>query len=565
MSIETKFNATTSSVDIIHLENVENESDGVASEVFSFQKVSGGRGHIAIPRDVAYDLKKSYDLLLKHNADLPSKEEAISELERAIKARPERFLLRAARTGWRDDNSAFITPWETFDSQVARRQKIVPPQRINDAQRHGKQPKGTLEGWKSDVARRCGYSDLGMTLLSAAFAAPLLALTNRPSFALSAYGTGKCGKSVLLVAASSVAGAGSEEHLPDWAATTPAMGELFRLHCDGILPINETGLIPAEKAYSHLAPAIYQIAQGREREKHSASSFATTDASAFYRVVVAITSEHSIDEYASRVGKKRDAGEYARCIEIPATRNGRTTVVDRYPKTVPPEEGSNWSRGLLKNLRDACKANHGVAIKPYIHYLMKDIERAERRTRHYMAQFVETLDTAAMSEATKHAADNASLLYAGSCLAVDAKVLDYDKSDLMRAIRRCFLDAIQTSDPLAKGKLILKRRLKDPSVLQQGNGEDVDADQHDGYVVREAGRRQYVIHAATFRAWFDAEPATLNVVLEWLARERYLSPPKSRTHKAGARPAGWAERVVPWPGGRPTRSIVFEEPFGLRR
>jgi hypothetical protein len=143
MPIETKNNATRSNADIIHLANVENELDGAASEMFSFQKVCGGRGRIAIPRDVAHNPKKSYDLLMKHNADLPSEEAAMRELKRAIKAPPERFLLEASATGWRDDNTAFITLWETFDSKEKRRQKIVPPRRINDAQRHGKQPKGT--------------------------------------------------------------------------------------------------------------------------------------------------------------------------------------------------------------------------------------------------------------------------------------------------------------------------------------------------------------------------------------------------------------------------------------
>jgi hypothetical protein len=564
MSIEFKDDAATSNADIIHVANVENELDGTASEMFSFQKVGGGRGRLAIPRDVAHDPKKAYDLLMRHNADLPAnREEAAAMIAKAIKAPPERFLLEAATTGWRDDNTAFITPWETFDSQEKRRRRIEPPRRINNAQRHGRQPKGTLERWKSGVARRCGYSDLGMTLLAAAFAAPLLELTNRPSFALSIYGIGKCGKSVLLVAASSVAGPGAEDHLPDWAATPPAMGELCRLHRDALLPINETGLIPADKAYSHIAPAIYAIAQGREREKHTASPYATTDASAFYRVIAVITSEHSIDEYASRANKRRDDGEYARCIETPATHNGRATVVDHIPEGLTPEERLTWSRRLLTKLRDACKVNHGVAMKPYIRYLMKDIDRAARRAQCYMTEFVETLDTATMSEATNHAADNASLIYAGGCLAKDAGVLDYDKSDLLRAIRRCFLDAIQANDPLAKGKLILKRRLKD--IVQQRFGEVVDADQHDGYIVREAGRRKYVIHAAAFRAWFDAEPATLSVVLEWLARRRYLMPRRSRTQRVGARPAGWAERVVDWPSGRPTRSIVFDEPFGSRR
>jgi Domain of unknown function (DUF927) len=92
-------------------------------------------------------------------------------------------------------------------------------------------------------------------VVSAGFAAPLLKIVGRPNFSINVFGRpetnervrgrAKKGKSVILLAGASVGGVGVEEEMPDWQATSAAQGELFRSHCDQLLPINETGLLSA--------------------------------------------------------------------------------------------------------------------------------------------------------------------------------------------------------------------------------------------------------------------------------------------------------------------------------
>ncbi len=80
-----------------------------------------------------------------------------------------------------------------------------------------------------------------------------------------------------------------------------------------------------------------------------------------------------------------------------------------------------------------------------------------------MKLFMEELDTQSMSGATEHAVENLSLMFAGGCMAIDAGILDYAKRDRLRAIERCFRDAVDTAgeerDPLLRAKSILRRRL----------------------------------------------------------------------------------------------------------
>ena len=556
-----------SDAELAHYANVINEFNGLASEVFEFTNVDGKRARAVIPRDVAASAPKVRLELLRRNAALPAApREAMNKVLTVIDAPPQRLFREAARTGWRGDFSAFVTPWGAIDLKKNRSRKLLPPHRVNKAQRRGMEPAGDLEGWINSVARPCGSSDLAMTMLATACAAPLLAITGRSSFAVNICGRSKTGKSTVLVAGSSFAGPGAEEDLPDWAATAPARGELFRLHTDILMPLNEMGLLRANSAHAIIGPTIYAIAQGREREKHSGSPYATTDASLTFRTIGTFSSERSIDDIFARAGVEREEGERARCTDIPAVRGGRATVIDQFPEEVPPGRQTEWARWALRQLRTACKRHHGVALQPYVEFLRADLPRARRLAERYTARFLAEFDTASMSEAEQHAAGNFALILAGGCLAVDAGILPYRKADLLRAIRTCFESAVRTaakrSDPLLAPKRLLRSRLQSDGICDLSGRRRIDPRRHEGYRHEVDGRLQYVIHAAAFRSWFSAEPAAFEAMLDWLVKKGCLQPRRSRSTGVGQRPAGWAERVVGWPSGKPTKSIVFFDPFG---
>jgi hypothetical protein len=558
----------TSQAQLTHVANVEDDSTDEAFEVFKYVKVGGRKGTLFVEREVADDAKQVRLRLRKHNAALsPNFDDSMREVKEAIRAQPSRLFRYAASTGWLPDGAGFVTTHRTIDL-VNREQTILPPRRLNDAQRCGAKPEGDLAGWKKEVAVPCGYSDLAITILSAAFAAPLLKIVGRQSFGLNIYGRAKSGKSVVIVVGSTVGGVGREEELPNWAATSAAVGEACRVYCDRLMPINEVGLIKKKDAYGKIQPTIFQIAEGRERDRHSKSSFATTDESAYHRTIFVSTAEHSFDFYARLAGEIRDEGEHARCTEIPAVRNGYATVIDRWPDSVPCDQRTAWSRKLLTRLRKACKRHHGVALKPYVEFLMQDLQRAERHAKAYMAEFMEGLDTTRMSGAMEHAAENFSLIYAGGCLAIDAGILRYRKSDLLRAVERCFRRTLQTAaeerDPLLRAKRLLRRRLESKVIMQLKSGSDsFDARRFDGYVATDGGRWRYVIRAASLRDWFKTEPGAARGIVAWLEQKRCLLPRQPRSAKGVDRPSDWAERTLVWRDRQSTsvRSIVFYDPF----
>lgn len=146
----------TSQAQLTHVANVEDDSTDEAFEVFKYVKVGGRRGTLIVEREVADDAKQVRLRLRKHNAALlPNFDDSMREVEEAIRAQPSRLFRYAASTGWLPDGRGFVTTYGTIDS-ANRRQKILPPRRLNAAQRRGAKPEGDLEGWKKEVAVPCG-------------------------------------------------------------------------------------------------------------------------------------------------------------------------------------------------------------------------------------------------------------------------------------------------------------------------------------------------------------------------------------------------------------------------
>ena len=423
-----------------------------------------------------------------------------------------------------------------------------------------------MPGWIEQVARPCGYSDLGIFVLSAAFAALLLKLADRHSFGIYIFGRSKTGKSIILVAGSSVAGVGREGELLNSAATSAALGELCGLHCDRLMPINEVGLIKKREAYAKIEPMIYQIAEGRERERHSKSSFAIAHDGGQRRTTSSRppSARSTITRGSLTRPATRESSRAASRFHRFAT---GATVIDRYPASVPPERRRAWATALLKRPRKTCARHHGVALEPFVRFLMRDIQGAARRVEAYMAEFMREIDTAGISGAAEHAAENCSLVYAGGCMAIEAGLLPYRKEEVLRATTRCFCGALEAdrndADPLLRAKRLLRSWLRSDRVVELKISNDrFDANRYQGYAIGVGQRRRYVVRAASMRMWLSRQPGGFRDAVLWLERQRRLQPRQSRT--AGNRPADWMERSVVWParsGDLPTRSIVFYEPF----
>ena len=549
---------------ILHYANIEDEATDNAYEVFRFYKVDGAAGTAHIPRQSAFDPKEVLKELRRRNANLPSDEKAASRLiSEAIKSEPRRAQLHCEATGWREGFDAFVTPSRVIDTRQ-RERILLPPMRLSKEQRRRQGSAGSLDRWRA-VPEICGYSDLGMLLLSASFAASILAIASRGSFGLNVYARSKTGKSAMLVAGSSVSGSGEESELPSWNDTVLALGEKARHHKDILFPINETGSLRRSEAFESIRQAIYALTEGRERDRHSASGYAISDSSALTRTIFVSSTERSMEAYAGSANQSRDEGELARCLDVAATRAGRATVMDRFPDHLDPHQSEEWARRQLARLRDLCRDNHGLAVEPFVRHLMKDIPRVRREIGEDVEWFAHRYRPRQLSGAAAHAFDNVAMIFAGGSIAIDADLLPYDKEELAAAIWRCTRDSIPTSnpqrDPLTRAERDLRVGMRKARVYHSAQDGRFDSERFEGFVTKRQGRTTYVVRTKDFRAWFDdGDPLALGRALAWLQQRGCLRARRARA-TAARRPADWASRTVIWPDRRAVRSIEFFNPF----
>jgi hypothetical protein len=549
---------------IIHYANAEDETTGDAFEVFRFRKVGNRRGEIRIERDKLPEAKHVYNLLLSKNADFDlSRQGNHKQVKAAAESPPRVKLLYASRTGWRPDRSAFVSPHGVVGGKD-RVRKLMPPTWLNQYLPSIRK-RGDFASWKAMVPKICGYSDAGMIVLSAAFAAPLGRIVGLQPFGLNFFGRAKIGKSALLLAGSSVAGSGNEPDLPNWSDTQSARGELCRCHNDILLPANEIGLITGKKrdAYPEIRRAVFLFSEGREHHRHSKSAYATPDIDTSYFTIFVSTAEHSVGKYAEMAEETQDDGEIARCTDLPAQRKGYPNVMDRFPASVPPERRRQWARRQIGKLRDTCKDNHGVALAPYVEYLMSVGDALKADIERYMKEFLREISPARLEEARSHAARNLALVYAGGCLAIDANILPWDKARLLGVITQRFLlhahaERKKHHEPALSGIDLLKAGLRHADIRERRSSSRFCETDCDGYYVVQDGRKKYVIHAKAFREWFRTDPGERQKVIRLLKTGGHLIPCQTRS---AAAKKDWEVQTPKWPHGKSVRSVVFFDPF----
>ena len=471
---------------VTKLANAEDEVSKDAYEIFNFQKVGGGSRSLRIDRDKARDPAQVCALLIKKNANLPyEQEDARQAVEKALRSEPSKRIRYAARLGWRADRRRFVTPRGTIG---ARRQvQLRPPLWLNERQHVEIGRQGTREEWIKRVARRCGYSDSAMLAVSAAFAAPLLERVGLQSFGINLFGKSKVGKTAELLAAASMIGIGRESQLPNFASTSAATIEMARVFNDVLLPANEVGLLAGKKrdAYAALRELTYRLSEGRDRTRHSASNYASSVKTARFRTIFVSTAEHSFTEYAAFAGETRDEGEYARCLDVPATRSGRPTVMDRCPEET---NETRWARKQLIKLRNACEHQHGMILRPYIKFLINKGEALRDEIQAYMDQFLAKAKAHDLEGALEHAARNMALVFAGGCLGIDAGLLPWKPAGLLEAISSCFEGALahinhHESAP-QRAEEILRVKLPQSDVVRRKETSHFSEKDHPGFYRR---------------------------------------------------------------------------------
>ncbi len=517
-----------------------------------------------VPREVQQPEAVRRHLLSK-GAETASVEETDALISAIATDAP--VMRRVARTGWRDNNRAFVS--HRFVSPEVMEEKVLSP--VCHLVKNSGQLKisGTLKGWQ-DLVCVAQHSTTMMMALCAAFAGSLLVLLSRPSFALMFFGASRAGKSFAQLVAASALGFGREEDLPSLNATPAGLLAAALGFNDHMLPINEVGTARGQKSevYIVLRDATYALMNGQDILRHPSWIGAGGGAESTFQVIWLLSSEISPDEWAARNGEARDEGEMARLIGVPVLAQGRRTIFDRPPFGLAGEALAMWEKAQFQRLRQGLLDHRGVAYRDYMDSLLDDVEGRAARARNLVAMFEADVAKPGMSLVALDIVAKFGVLFAAGILAIEADVLPLSRKAIGPAIRRSCLAALaELPDPAGELRIdlaTLKARLEGGTVI------DLDActrkearlmrDYGGFHKPRGEGRGEdYVVRAQVFAGWFST-PLRARRVLEWLDDEGLLDHGRERAVK---RSNEWAQKQVTWPDETRVRSISLYLPAGL--
>jgi putative DNA primase/helicase len=533
---------------------------------FTFATIGGGHGTTVLKPSELLDGDRVVKHLLDRNAVLPANEIKRAEMvQKAVAMDPKVLMVLPQSMGWQNKRRGFLAATGAVGRCSAR--EVALPAWVTAKQTIIQSKKGTLEGWIMEVAKRSCNSSAAITTTCAAYAAPLLVSAKMASFGINIYGISKAGKTSALLAAASIGGIGVENRMPNFRSTTAARGELSCAFNDQLLPLNEVGLLAGKRmAYEPIRELIYQVSEGRDTIRHSESKYARAARASEFRTIFVSTAEHSFDRYAKLANQRRDEGEYARCLDIAACAEGGHTIMDRVPKNVRKSDRKAWRRQEVIQLRAACAAHHGHALPAYINHLIGLGKRLKKEVRLGQKAFLEQVDMASLEGALQHAARNFSLLASGGRLAIQAGLLPIAEKKLMRILAAVFHRAVaeiaifQTPEKAVRAVLAKKLNAIQTSVTAANwNGKTMKK----GYAAERDGSRWYTIKSTEFRDWFGGNKDQIEAALDFLARKGCLLKASRRGTDVRSRESVFGDAVshVTWPNGKPTRSVVFRDPF----
>ena len=545
---------------VVKVARVFDEATGTAFDRFAAKSDLGEDVMADVAREESERPAKVLSELRKHNAALTTKA-SLDDVQAAIDAPPQRHVRHAAQPGWyRGEQKAFVRPTHVVGSVPGVEELLPPRARQGDKRQIVFGNSGTVEGWREGVAHHARWSTRATLMIGTAFAGPLLRVLGYQSFGILQSGPRKAGKSTAQLAGGSIVGLRNEEALPSCEATVAGMYLIAGQSNDGLLPVNEVGLL-GRNAYRRLSPLIYGLSEGKDRVRHTESAYASDAGASGWRVVYTLSSEHSAEALAAQCGMARQGGEIARCFDVPAVHSGNATIFDRRPKGMTDEAFTRVAHWRMAEMRRACEENHGVVFDAYLRGLIALGDALKPRIQAYVDEFVGSLFLKDADGAVNHAARNFGVIYAGLRLAMEFGLLGprWRPLTTRQSIKRCFRDGLKISrlqdTTLADAKAVLHQKLKETELPDR---RDARRGVHVGSRMSDGPDTLIAIRSTEFARWF-ASKAQLHAILMWLDQTGAL-----RRADEAKRPSGkgyeWAVTTPRWTPEGKDKCIVFRLP-----
>ena len=531
-------------------------------DVVEFPISDAKTGRLELPPSIVADRLAFEKRLRDAGAILPKEREALRQLldDVAASDAPEQWVYEA-RTGWTQDGDFVGADWVVGSSET----KIIGVNRSRDSGNYSGRlaSAGKRSAWRDTVASSARHSTSMMLAISAAFAAPLLAITGRQSFTINLCGRSRAGKSVATLASASVNGTARIGDMITWNLTDAALEELLAQFNDAVFPIDDLGTMKGKgkDKYARIRDLAYNIAHGSPTVRHSSFTASQGGEQQGWRLIALTSNEKSVRDLALAARQERQHGEALRLIDVPAVYDNLDHVFDQAPPDLGESSLQDWKKETFKKIVEGSELNHGKVFRKYIKALPADRDKLKTYVEKRISFFVNEVSDEFDGDLARDVADKFGLIYAGGMLGIKHNLLPWEKQELLAAVRKSYIAAraLLPDDGvlLRVGIDLLRSKLRQlPRMSKKAEGEG-DFDRVDGYRKQRKKTNRHVIKTDAFNSIFTSWTQR-DLVVAWLIQKQRITLAMQKASAAGLSQQPQEQFI--FPDGKRRRSFEIRWP-----
>ena len=322
-----------------------------------------------------------------------------------------------AATGW--CGGAFVLPGETIGESD---EAIVYHAPGGDPGLRLEQ-RGTLAGWRREVARRAEGNSRLLFAISMAFGAPLLALSGEKNGGFHLIGQSQDGKTSSLNAAGSVVSAPS--YVRKWRATDNAIEGVAALHSDLPLLLDELHQCSPKL----VGDVVYLLAEGQGKARGERAGGVRSILT--WRTLFLSTGETGLSAYMQTADMRATAGQEMRIAEIPAAPEGGHGVFEHL-------HGEPTGEAFALRLRDAVASEYGTAGRAWLEWLVAHYDEAGAEVQRRIREVALDWTPVGAAGQVASVARRFALVGVAGEMATRAGITGWPKGAALAAARACF-------------------------------------------------------------------------------------------------------------------------------
>ncbi|MCF6199561.1 MAG: DUF927 domain-containing protein [Hyphomicrobiaceae bacterium] len=353
---------------------------------------------------------------------------------------PFEKALNVDRIGWH--GPTFVLPDTVFGEKSGER--VV--YQSGTVLRHAFRTRGTLDGWRVNIARLAIGNSRLIIAISIAFAAPLLRIVGMESGGLHERGGSSSGKTTLLIVAGSVCGGGGVKgYITSWRATDNGLESVAVSHSDNLLCLDELAQVSPDAA----AESVYMLGNEQGKQRLDRSGHARPVAE--WRLLYLSSGEISLADKIAQSRRKNVkimAGQQVRFIDMKADAGAGMGVFEDC------HECDTDSRKFADLLKENASLYYGTAMRAFLEKLTEqDFDELREKICTMQKRFVKSVADG-MDGQIQRVAQRFSLIAAGGELATEWGITGWPKGKALAAAKRCFSDWLKERGSNGPSELI---------------------------------------------------------------------------------------------------------------